>query len=566
MNNFWMANHSWVIGAVTVIAMSYSRFNTPPTSRSSTTWARYHMVSCFYTLTLIVSWIVLASTPDIVEALTKHSGLAAGWKGLALPVYAAVLVTVLASVAPFSTFDSAVRRFFQRLANIPWEAQRLSSALRHRTWIPEDKLVADVRDELHKADFSDEDISFSCERTPQALWTRITTLYKYIETWETRRGAFSGFYFNNLDNIRHLMKEYRDLEAHAHCVFPMLKPSKAPDGSQEFDQIQKDLAESFLAAAKRLEENLCDLVSRGILTCGLTARARSAEFEKIGFMINVAPDHLLDHMVGLYVCLTMLYVGYFMIIGRRNPILMGIVLPTNFVGAILTAFWFKRWEWARREGDNLPITGYVVAALAACLIALLTSFSLGVLTGSGVVETWNIFTSRSWPWSLMAAFVAALVSYLIDQKERPGMRWKETVGVALGCALWSIPVVYLLHYACSSCVPPPPPYWRVMIVSALTGSLIGFFVPTWHRSPLKTVSWYERFKVVVTTRTDQDGGVVATIDVFPPQALGIPTRRAEQLHPIEAASTDDAIAEAVRSARAWINNSTRPQGVQAAIA
>jgi hypothetical protein len=561
MNLSWNEHYSWVIGAVTVIAMSYSRFNTPPTSRSSTTWARYHMLSCFYTLTLIVSWIVLAKTPGIVNALTKQAVNVAVWKDLDLPVYTAILVTVLASVPPFDKFDSAVRRFFQRLANIPWEAQRLSSALRHRTWIPEDKLVADVRDELHKANFSDEDISFSCERTPQALWTRITTLHKYIETWETRRGAFSGFYFNNMDDIRHLMKEYKDLEAHAHCVFPMLKLSKAPDGSQEFDQIQKDMAESFLAAAKRLEEDLCDLVSRGILTCGLTARARSAEFEKIGFMINVAPDHLHDYMVGLYVGLTFLYVGYFMLIKHSTPILTGILIPTNFVGAILTAFWFKRWKWARREGDHLPITGYVVSALTACLIGLLISVSLGVLRGSDVVKSWNDFTSRSWPWSLMAAFVAALVAYLIDQKERPGMRWKETVGVALGCALWSIPVVYLLHYACGCDVPP---YWRVMIVIALTGSLIGFLVPTWYRSPLKTVSWYERFKVVVTTRTDQEGGVVATIDVFPPQALGVSTRRAEHLSPIEATSTDDAIAEAVRSARAWINNGNRSQEVQAA--
>jgi len=358
-----------------------------------------------------------------------------------------------------------------------------------------------------------------------------------------------------MDNIRHLMKEYKDLEAHAHCVFPMLKPSKALDGSQEFDQIQKDLAESFLAAAERLEENLCDLVSRGILTCGLTARARSAEFEKIGFMINVAPDHLLDHMVGLYVCLTVLYIGYFKIIGRPNYMLIGVVIPTSYVGAILTAFWLKRWKWARREGDNLPIAGYVLSAVTAFGFASLTSFSLGVLTAYGVVESWNIFKSRTWPWSLMSAFVTALVAYLIDQKERPGMRWRETVAVALGCALWSIPVLYLIHDACGC---TSPPYWRVMIVSALTGSLIGFFVPTWRRRPLTTVSWYERFKVVVTTRTDQESGVVATIDVFPPQVPGVPGQRAEQLPSVEAISTDDAIAEAVRSARTWINARQQP--------
>ena len=38
----------------------------------------------------------------------------------------------------------------------------------------------------------------------------------------------------------------------------------------EPDPTQQGLAESFVATAERLEKNLCDLVSRGVLTCGLT--------------------------------------------------------------------------------------------------------------------------------------------------------------------------------------------------------------------------------------------------------------------------------------------------------
>jgi hypothetical protein len=184
LSEFWNSNHSWLIGATTVIAMSYSRFNTPPTSRSSTTCARYHTLACVYALALVVLWIVVASTPDIVGALTKQSsgGPTANLKdSLDLPVYAAVLVTVLAtSVPPFATLDLVLRRFCQDLAEIPWEAQRLSTALRHQTWMPEDKFEAKVRRALHEANFRDEAISFSSERTPQALWTRITALQNYI--------------------------------------------------------------------------------------------------------------------------------------------------------------------------------------------------------------------------------------------------------------------------------------------------------------------------------------------------------------------------------------------------
>jgi hypothetical protein len=375
--------------------------------------------------------------------------------------------------------------------------------------------------------------------------------------------VFSGFYFKNTVTIRDLMKRYKDLEALARRVFPMLKLSEASDGIQEPDSTQQGLAESFVAAAEQLEENLCDLVSRGVLTCGRTAGARSSEFETIGSMVNVSPGHLSDRIVGLYVVLAMWYMGLMMYLQRPHPKLTGLVIATSYVAAIWPAFRFKRWEWARPEGDNLPIRGYVLSAVAAFGLASLSSFGFGVLTGSGVLKTWDLLGSRFWPWSLMSAFVAACVACLIDQKERPGIRWQETVAVSLGCALWAIPVIYLLHDGCGCA---SPPYWRVMTVSALTGGLIGFFVPTWYRSPLRTVSWYEGFKVVLTTRTDPDTGVVAEIAVFPRQLPGVPRLHAEQLPSVEAISTDDAIALAIQSARAWINVRQRQRQSDSSVA
>lgn len=543
-------NYSWLIGVVTVTAMAYNRFNTPPTSRSSTTWARYHTLACLDVLVLVVLWIVLANAPDIVQVLAPQAGLNGYLKGLDRPVYAAVLITVLASsVPPFSTFDLALRRFFQDLAEIPWEAQRLSSALRQRTWIPDERLEAEVREALHEANFGDEAISFSSERTPRALWTRITVLQKYIESWETRRGAFSGFYFKNADMIHGLTKSYRDLETLFRRVYPMLTQSLAP---QQLDPAQQGMAESFVAAAEQLEENLCDFVSRAVLTCGLTARARSAEFEKIGFMVNVSPGHLFDALVGLYVILTVWYVGLMMMLHRPHAELTGSVIAASYVGAVLSAFWSKRFQWARPENDNFPIRGYLLSAVAAFCLASVTSFCLGVLISRDVEQTCNLIASRYWPWSLMSALAAAAVAYRIDQKERPGIHWQDTIFIALACAVWAIPVVSLLHDGCSCA---GPPYWRVIIVSAVTGGVIGFLIPTLYRSPLTSSTWYEHFKIVVTTQTDPEAGVLAAIKVFPPGLA----RNPEQLPSIMAESTDDAMAEGVRSARAWIKERRRQQ-------
>jgi hypothetical protein len=80
------------------------------------------------------------------------------------------------------------------------------------------------------------------------------------------------------------------------------------------------------------------------------------------------------------------------------------------------------------------------------------------------------------------------------------------------------------------------------------------------------VSWYEGFKVVLTTRTDPDIGVVAEIAVFPRQLPGVPRLHAEQLPSVEAISTDDAIALAIQSARAWINARQRQRQSDSSVA
>ena len=125
------------------------------------------------------------------------------------------------------------------------------------------------------------------------------------------------------------------------------------------------------------------------------------------------------------------------------------------------------------------------------------------------------------------------------------------------CALMAFPIVWLLNRVCGGAVCDAPPYWRVTINAALTGGLIGFFVPTWYRSPEVMVSGYERFKIVVTALTKPDG-VLATIQVVPPKLPGDPKPSPVQLpHEIEDVSVDAAIAEAIRTARAWVDERRR---------
>lgn len=550
---FWSHNHAWAISVLVVGVTAYSRFNNPPTSRSSTTWARYHVLACMYTLALAASWIVLANTPSVVPSLAGVANLGGNSKSLEAPVYAAVLLTVLVGVPPFAAFDTKVRQFLHDLARIPWEARRLSAALRSRTWLPDETFQGEIRRTLHEAGFSDVDMSFSGDHTPQALWTRITALQRYVENWEQRDGKFAGFYFSNIAAVGQLKEEYQGVEAQARRVFPILKSPRNPGGDSSLDRIHQELARSFIGSAERLEKDLCDLVSRGVLTCSLTERARRSEFETIGFMVNVAPSHLFDNMLGLYVCLSALYIVVLTLADRPKPVLAGMVIVTIYMGAVSMALAFKQPSWARYR-RNLR---YVSAAAAAFGFASLASLGWGLLLTFDVRTAWQQLSSRWWPWGLMSVAVAALVAYFIDHEDRPGTRRQEAAAMMIVCALMAFPIVWLLNRVCGGAVCDAPPYWRVTINAALTGGLIGFFVPTWYRSPEVMVSGYERFKIVVTALTKPDG-VLATIQVVPPKLPGDPRPSPVQLpHEIEDVSVDAAIAEAIRTARAWVDERRR---------
>jgi hypothetical protein len=181
----------------------------------------------------------------------------------------------------------------------------------------------------------------------------------------------------------------------------------------------------------------------------------------------------------------------------------------------------------------------------------MSSFVLGMLTTLNANQAWHLLGSRWWPWGFMSATVAGCVAYAIDQEAHPRVRWRDTGLLAVACAAVAFPVVRLLHDTCQC---TEPQVWRVVLNALVTGGLVGFFVPTWYRRPQTMVSSYKRFRLVVAAGANSEGRIVATIDVTPPKVPGESLPRAERLpETVETDSADDAIGEAIRTAREWID-------------
>jgi hypothetical protein len=513
-----------------------------------------------YVAVTIVGWIVLASTPDILASLGGQAELDPQLTQLAAPLYAALVLTVLvSSFKPFRRADEQLRTFLHDLARIPWEAQRLSASLRGNTWLPTQQLQDRVRAALKDAEFSEQDISFADDRSPQALWTKITALHDhYFKRWQSEeQRRFAAFYHQHRTDFQTLTDEYMALGVAAKRVFRLLDTLRPMQADPNFVEVQKELIDGFMVGAKRLEKDICDLISRALLTCALTEKARREELESMGFMVNVAPDPTFDRLLLLYVILAGLYITVRWFAGRSQPLQTGAIIGTIYIGAVLAAFYPKRWAWARPNERGRPIRGYVLSGVIAFGFAMIASFSLGVLLTWDVKNAVQLLFTRWWPWSLPAAFMAATTAYNLDNEERPGQRWVEaTLQAAIG-AVGAVIVYLHLQDACGAVAHCAPPLYRMLVTATVTGGLIGWLVPTWWREPQTMTLSYRRWRVTVTAKVLTNGHIAPIIQAARPPERGqghsVDPQASLLSFEEEFPSTEEALASAIQYARKHID-------------
>jgi hypothetical protein len=557
---YWQTYQSWTVGCVLVALNSYGRFNMPPTSRSSTTWGRYHTLASSYTLAALVVWIVLANMPDLFPLLAEQAGLTGDVADLAAPLYAALLITVLVDVKPFSKGDKRIRDFLQDLARIPIEAKRLSAALRAHTWLPGPVLQDDVRRMLKDTGFGSGEISFTADRTPAAVWTKVTALHQHVGRWEYER-RFSGFYAQHRREFQHAADAYKALEDSARRFFRVTRLlDELPHGPAA--EVRTELTRHFVGSAENVEKTICDLVSRALLACALTGKARRAELDSMGFVVSVAPSRLFDRMLGLYLTLAGLYAVTFALARRPRPAVAAAIIATIYMGAITAALFPKRWPWALRNAAGRSIRAYTISAAIAVAFSLAASFGLGVLLTFSTRTAADLLVGRFWPWSILAAAMAFGVAWTADNSDRPRLRWAESaiqagIGAASAAAVWLL-LRELCHGAGPDCLPHPV---RAIATNVVSGAVIGWFVPTWYRMPQVLTTDYRGWKVTVRTRPGEERRTATAMELTPPPGSGAASTVVAPEQEYE--HGEEAIAASIVHARRWIDRALPPGAVSA---
>jgi hypothetical protein len=561
MKQLWTVSHAWIIGFIIIGLSSYTRFNIPPTSRSSTTWHRYHTVAFIYAAVAIAGWLVLATTPELLGYLGVQAKLDEQVIRLAVPLYAALVLTALvSSFKPFQKADEKLRTFFHDMARIPWEAQRLSAALLAKTWLPSSALQDQVRATLRSADVDADDISFADDGSPQARWTKLSALHDHVHRWQRgEQRRFAAFYSQHLSEFQALSDHYDTLAAAARRLVHLLDTLRSTPGDPKLSQVQEELIKGFVDGALRLEKDICDLASRALLKCTLTEKARREELESMGFVVNVSPNPLFDRLLLLYVILTVLYIVSLWLADRPWYGLTGVIIGTIYMGAVASAIYLKRWPWARPTPAGRPIRGYILSGFLAAVIAIVASFGMGVLLTWDVKAAGQLLVARWWPWSLMAAFTAVATAYNIDNEEWSGRLWFEAALQSVGGMVMALFVYMQLMELCGGTSDPNcvPSLVRVIFLAAVSGGLIGWLVPTWFREPQTMTVNYKGHKVTVTATVSPNSNIIPVIRVLRSHQWG-QSRDADaqgSLLPFEQefVAAEEALAKAVEYARKQID-------------
>jgi hypothetical protein len=501
----------WAFGALVVSLYARDRFDSPQSTRATTTFTRYWVARLGYIASMLALFLVLGGALGDVD-------LAALWNFLQVPaavknaermpgpLVAALLLTSMLPSFPFLTrIDETVKKWFQRVGNIPFEARLLSGQLQNANFQPSTDML--VRIEPQLADLGvDPAWLADSPSTVRYRWSRAAVLWMLVQDWTKARG-YSRY-------VTQRKTQYDEICARLESLAPMLdevslRVIESPANARSAKALQRKVRKDV----DQLHEAVCDFVSSGVLDREWNLSQRNTALARLGFSgLPDARGSLSLNEVALVAGLIFLAMVLAALIARRffdpTPLAPNlrvlVMVPIIYTVAIVVALYPKAaWAFAdvQRVGHR-PYAAYllsgVIAAAAAFMISLLFRYLfedagnlLVALSQPGRFDKAFTATAERWPWLLMPLLNTIAIAFTADnwamhpELVRGRLRIYESLGLAACFAMFQWIVVQLLAQATTF-----GPRWfdeelRLVVTAAVIGACVGYLVPHLHRKRLQ---------------------------------------------------------------------------------
>jgi len=510
--------YDWFLAILLVIVFAHSRFNTPTTTRYSTTMGQFYFAELLYLaanlLLLVFISGVIATSPEVLKAISgnEERPFVAWIHGLSTPLAAALVMTSLLPHFPvISRIDEFLLTGFRKLGHIPVEVRRLAASLREAELeispIAAEECTRYLDGRLESPQALRAFLKLNEPGQPEYTFNRVLYLALRLQRWETDRtfaAALTQNYFRQgFDRIFQELDGIIKQASSFASIFP-----QPLSGSTPIARSYGELRKTLLADCDSLHQQICDFLAQGIMQCARTRGERQAAMHDIGFIVSdVAPAIMTaTKFVSSAAMIFIVFVAGFSIIGAAlreydlpMHVMFGIALLVSCVygSATFCAILPKGlWDFANIDRLEMrPTIGYIASGLLAIAAAAAISFIVKSLLyfdfRQALYDT--LFLS---PWFGMSFVTAVMLAFLIDDFARnpasapKGLRYWEALAGATAQATAAYYVVKALLELRAVTQPPadialppePPPLPFVCSISFVIGALLGYQIPHWYRN------------------------------------------------------------------------------------
>lgn len=560
--------------AVLVTVFAWERFNTPRTNRSMTTAFKYHLAAVWYVMAMLAlfgAFTFMGRQPELMKSALSYLGL--GQLNLnneefkdVIPfvapfIAALILTTLLPSIPLLKTFDSRIRRTFQRMAAIPREVRDRSGELKRQSFAVPEKNRSALCDELSRdKEIDREDLVFERgdavadeARETRYLWTKASAIFFRLRT----DGRFSGFFATHASELDRIEHDYEDLQAHAKLVFKLERESGGLDAAASAFATTLASARAELRSrcrrileggetAGRYVEGIYDLVTRAILQVFPREALRREYLVSLGFSDDHSSEEqvsawaLLDRMASLFLTFFVLLLGgIFWVIPMLDGsgtaeneslprrLVIVLMVSTLLCVSVICSLVVKRWSFARYRGTERqrPWLSYLLAAALAAGVGFLVRYPFMYWLwriGGKEGTVWQMQTEKL-AWLILGATLALVISFTIDDSPRrlrrrsPFLRrhhrssveeWlRLSESILSGAALAGAAILISMLLDESD----PLMLAARAVVCGFEGLLLGFVVPHWYRASLERRSRQEAQSELI----DGDSRIVEVLPSSP---------------------------------------------------
>lgn len=499
----------WILGGVVVWLYALDRFDKPTPTRPTTTFLRYWMARVGYVFSMLALFLVLGGAftdidLDAVWTFLRVDSVSDEVEQMPGPLFAALVLTSLLPHFPYlNKLDEAVKRWFQRIGNIPFEARELSGRIAATELVLYPDSLERLRPTLAELQV-DERWLLAPKSSLTYRWARTAVLYASIRSWPQTAG-----YSRYVEEQKPLFATLRErIDAMAGLDEKTLRAVDTDPRSLAGQPLRKRVPKDV----DDLEQSLCDFIAGGVLQVELSPRQRHAALTRLGFpgighsrqVLNVHEVFLVAGLIFFGMLLITLVTRRFFSPQPLAPNLRVLIMvPMIYAIAIMLAIYPKAvWPFAdiRRVGYR-PVAGYAasgaLAAGAAFVVSLLFRYVfeypgnlVEALGSPGRFRDVFAVTIERWPWLLMVFFATVAIAWTADDyvdepaKAPKWLRAAEAAGLAIAFALLQWMIVELLIAVRAA---PAAMLARVPTMAAtslLIGATIGWFVPHLYRAKL----------------------------------------------------------------------------------